>query len=213
MATPAPCLRSVGGAQAQAHAGAAVPERMNLSLRHPPRSPRTNAHDGHSPFFLLVRGLCAAGDGAPSPMPPSLACPIAWKARRSRRYDTESLIPRSKTRDQHPRTATAPIRTVEADDRASAGLDHARQPRGSGRGRPHQIDMLAPMLDELDRFEWWSNWTADGHYRRVRNLDAVCRQDPAAMLPAGLRESAEMFDPRPETVEVEHEVLALARPT
>lgn len=142
--------------------------------------------------------------------------PIAWKAGEVARYDTESLVRETEGGTANVRRVTdrTEIRTVEAGDGGYALAWTTRDSRVEAvEGDRSMIDMLAPMLDDLDGFEVVVELDRDGHYRRVRNLDAVVAKVRAAMLPIFAANLQKMFDSAdPKLSKVDHDaLLALAR--
>jgi hypothetical protein len=162
--------------------------------------------------------------------------PIAWKAGDVASYDSESVIretedgtggvvfsPHSESvvretsdgavsvRRVTDRTA---IRTLEADDSGYALAWTTQNSRVEAvEGDRSMIDMLAPMLDELDGVEVVVELDRDGHYRRVRNLDAVVTKVRGAMLPVFAANLQRMFDVAdPKLAKADHKaLLTLAR--
>lgn len=142
--------------------------------------------------------------------------PIAWKAGEVASYDTESVTREIEDGATNVRRTTdrTGIRTVEADDKGYALAWTTHDSRVEAvEGDRSMIDMLAPMLDDLDDFEIVVELDRDGHYRRVRNLDAVAAKIRAAMLPVLAANLQKMFDVAdPKLSKVDHEaLLALAR--
>ena len=142
--------------------------------------------------------------------------PIAWKAGEVVSYDTESLVREIEDGTTSVRRTTdrTEIRTAEADDKGYALAWTTHNSRVEAvEGDRSMIDMLAPMLDDLDGFEVVVELDRDGHYRRVRNLDAVVVKIRAAMLPVFSANLQKMFDiPDPKLSKVDHDaLLALAK--
>lgn len=142
--------------------------------------------------------------------------PIAWKAGEVVSYDTESLVRETEDGAASVRRVTdrTEIRTLEADANgyALAWTTHGSRVEAV-EGDRSTIDMLAPMLDDLDEFEVVVELDRAGHYRRVRNLDVVAAKVRAAMLPIFAANLQTMFDVAdPKLSKVDHEaLLALAR--
>ena len=142
--------------------------------------------------------------------------PIAWKVGEVASYNTESVTREIEGGATNVRRTTdrTEIRTVEADDKGYALAWTTHDSRVEAvEGDRTMIDMLAPMLDELDRFEIVVELDRDGHYRRVRNLDAVVTKIRAAMLPVFAANLQKIFDiADPKLSKVDHEaLLTLAR--
>ncbi len=180
-------------------------------------SPRTS---GWLPRRLSILLLAAASASVFAPVSADAAeqvrWPIAWKAGEVARYDSESLVREIEDGATNVRRTIdrTEIRTVEADDKGYALAWTTHDSRVEAvEGDRTMIDMLAPMLDELDRFEVVVELDRDGHYRRVRNLDAVVARIRAAMLPVFSANLQKMFDiPDPKLSKVDHDaLLALAR--
>ncbi len=142
--------------------------------------------------------------------------PIAWKAGDVATYDSESVVreaPDGATSVRRITDRTA-IRTVQADDSGYALAWTTQDSRVEAvEGDRSMIDMLAPMLDELDGVEVVVELDREGHYRRVRNLDAVVTKVRAAMLPVFAANLQKMFDVAdPKLAKADHEaMLTLAR--
>ncbi len=142
--------------------------------------------------------------------------PIAWKAGEVVSYDTESLVRETEDGATNVRRITdrTQIRTLEADANGYALVWTTHDSRVEAvEGDRSMIDMLAPMLDDLDELEVVVELDRDGHYRRVRNLDAVATKVRAAMLPIFAANLQNMFDVAdPKLSKVDHEaLLTLAR--
>lgn len=175
----------------------------------PPRFPLMSA-----PICALIFALAMAP--AIADAAEQVRWPIAWKAGEVARYDTESVTREIEDGAANVRRTTdrTEIRTVEADDNgyALAWTTHGSRVEAV-EGDRSMIDMLAPMLDDLDGFEVVVELDRDGHYRRVRNLDAVVAKVRAAMLPVFSANLQKMFDiADPKLAKGDHEaLLALAR--
>ena len=142
--------------------------------------------------------------------------PIAWKAGDVASYDSESVVRETVDGATSVRRITdrTSIRTVEADDSGYALAWTTQNSRVEAvEGDRSMIDMLAPMLDELDGVEVVVELDRDGHYRRVRNLDAVVTKVRGAMLPVFAANLQKMFDVAdPKLAKADHEaLLTLAR--
>lgn len=142
--------------------------------------------------------------------------PIAWKAGEVASYDSESVVRETEDGATSVRRVTdrTAIRTLEADDKGYALVWTTQDSRVEAvEGDRSMIDMLAPMLDELDGVEVVVELDRDGHYRRVRNLDAVVTKVRAAMLPVFAANLQKMFDVAdPKLAKADHEaLLTLAR--
>lgn len=142
--------------------------------------------------------------------------PIAWKAGEVASYDSESVVRETEDGATSVRRVTdrTAIRTLEADDKGYALVWTTQDSRVEAvEGDRSMIDMLAPMLDELDGVEVVVELDRDGHYRRVRNLDAVVTRVRAAMLPVFAANLQKMFDVAdPKLAKADHEaLLTLAR--
>ncbi len=142
--------------------------------------------------------------------------PIAWKAGDVASYDSESVVRETEDGATSVRRVTdrTGIRTLEADDKGYALVWTTQDSRVEAvEGDRSLIDMLAPMLDELDGVEVVVELDRDGHYRRVRNLDAVATKVRGAMLPVFATNLQKMFDVAdPKLAKGDHEaLLTLAR--
>ena len=142
--------------------------------------------------------------------------PIAWKAGEVASYDSESVVRETEDGVLSARRVTdrTAIRTLEAGDDGYALVWTTQDSRAEVvEGDRSMIDMIAPMLDELDGVEMVIELDRDGHYRRVRNLDAVVSKVRAAMLPVLAANLQKMFDiADPKLAKVDHEaLLTLAR--
>jgi hypothetical protein len=142
--------------------------------------------------------------------------PIAWKLGEVVSYDSESVTRETEDGTANVRRITdrTGIRTLEADDKGYALVWTTQDSRVEAiEGDRSTIDMLAPMLDELDGFEVVVELDRDGRYRRVRNLDAVAARIRAAMLPIFAANLQKMFDVAdPKLSKVDHDaLLVLAR--
>ncbi len=142
--------------------------------------------------------------------------PIAWKAGDVARYDSESLVRETADGATSVRRVTdrTAIRTVEADGSGYALAWTTQDSRVEAvEGDRGMIDMLAPMLDELDGVEVVVELDRNGHYRRVRNLDAVVTKVRAAMLPVFAANLQKMFDDAdPKLAKADHDArLTLAK--
>lgn len=190
-----------------------------------------------SPRLTLLCALMGALTMAPATADAAdkVRWPIAWKAGDVASYDSESVIRETEygtggvafsphgeavvretadgavsVRRVTDRTA---IRTLEADDKGYALAWTTHDSRVEAvEGDRGMIDMLAPMLDELDGIEVVVELDRDGHYRRVRNLDAVVAKVRGAMLPVFAANLQKTFDAAdPKLAKADHEaVLTLA---
>ncbi len=137
--------------------------------------------------------------------------PIAWKAGDVASYDSESVVRETEDGATSVRRVTdrTSIRTLEADDKGYALVWTTQDSRIEAvEGDRSLIDMLAPMLDELDGVEVVVELDRDGQYRRVRNLDAVATKVRGAMLPVFATNLQKMFDVAdPKLAKGDHEAL------
>lgn len=128
--------------------------------------------------------------------------PVGWKAGEATTYDTESVV-----RDRSDGAASTRritdhtrISTDRADASGYALTWTTRDSRIEAvEGDRSMVDTIAPMLDELDNMPVEIELDRDGHYRRVRNLDAVILKVRGAMLPvflANLPGLAQNSDPK-----------------
>ncbi len=112
--------------------------------------------------------------------------PIAWKAGEVARYDSESVMRETENdaANVHRITDRTEIRTAEAgvDGYALVWTTHDSRVEAV-EGDRNVVDMIAPVLDELDGFEVVIELDRDGHYRRVRNVDAIAIKLRTAMKP------------------------------
>jgi len=179
--------------------------------------PRTSGWLSRRLSILLLAAASACGFlPASADAAEQMRWPIAWKAGEVVSYDTESLIREIEDGSTNIRRTTdrTRIRTAEADDKGYALVWTTHDSRVEAvEGDRSMIDMLAPMLDELDRLEVVVELDRDGHYRRVRNLDAVVASIRAAMLPVFAANLQKMFDGAdPKLAKADHEaLLTLAR--
>jgi hypothetical protein len=128
--------------------------------------------------------------------------PIAWKAGEVSTYDTESVVRDSANGGSSTRRITdhTRISTDQAGDGGYALTWTTRDSRIEAvEGDRSMVDTIAPMLDELDGMAVEIELDRSGHYRRVRNLDAVIVKVRAAMLPVFLANLPDLLsDPDPK---------------
>jgi hypothetical protein len=169
-------------------------------------------------IYALVCALVCALTLAPSIANAAerVRWPIAWKAGDIASYNSESVVRETEDGATSVRRITdrTTIRAVEAGDSGYALAWTTQDSRVEAvEGDRSMIDMLAPMLDELDGVEVVVELDGDGHYRRVRNLDAVVTRVRAAMLPVFAANLQKMFDGAdPKLAKTDQEaLLTLAR--
>lgn len=152
-----------------------------------------------SPRLPLICALICALAMAPAiaDAAETVRWPIAWKAGEVASFDTESLVREIEAGAAQTRRITdrTDIRTVEVDDNGYALAWITRDSRVEAvEGDRGTTDMLAPMLDELDGFEVVIELDRSGHYRRVRNLDAVAVKLRTTMKPIFAANLLRMFN-------------------
>jgi hypothetical protein len=112
--------------------------------------------------------------------------PLGFKVGEATTYDTESIVRDTANGATSTRRITDRtfIRTDAADRQGYALVWKTQDSRIEAvEGDRSMVDTIAPMLDELDDMEVVIELDRSGHYRRVRNLDAVIVKVRAAMLP------------------------------
>ena len=112
--------------------------------------------------------------------------PLGFKVGEVASYDTESVVRDAAKGATSIRRITdrTGIRTDAADHQGYALTWTTHDSRIEAvEGDRSMVDMIAPMLDELDGMDVVIELDRNGHYRRVRNLDAVLVKMRAAMLP------------------------------
>ena len=123
--------------------------------------------------------------------------PIGWKAGEVATYDTESIVRDTANGATNTRRITdrTRIRTDEADDRGYALTWTTHDSRIEAvEGDRRMVDTIAPILDKLDGVEVVIELDRNGHYRRVRNLEALIVKVRAAMLPVFAANLPTLFD-------------------
>ena len=121
---------------------------------------------------------------------------IPWKAGDLSVYDTESVVREVDGGKSNVRRVTdrTEIRTDAADKNGYVLTWVTRDSRIEAvEGDRSMVDTIAPMLDEFDGTEVVIELDRNGHYRRVRNLDALIVKVRATMLPIFLASLPNMF--------------------
>ena len=146
--------------------------------------------------FALLSALLLAAGPVIANAAERVRWAIPWKAGDLSVYDTESVVREIDGGKSNVRRITdrTEIRTDAAEKNGYVLTWVTRDSRIEAvEGDRSMVDTIAPMLDEFDGMEVVIELDRNGHYRRVRNLDALIVKVRATMLPIFLASLPNMF--------------------